>query len=478
MKTTLIKQNLINRFEKITGEQVKQIYALPQSGSYRQYYRIIGETRKIIGVFNEDYKENRAFLSFTKHFLAKKLNVPKIYDENLHENTYLLEDLGDTTLFSYLSAIRENGIFPDKLTKIYEQVISEIPKFQILTANDLDYKVCYPRAAFDKQSMMWDVNYFKYYFLKLAKIPFDEQELEDDFRTFTNYLLSTDCNYFLYRDLQSRNIMLANDKAYFIDYQGGRRGALQYDIASLLFDAKADIPKQVREHLFNFYLENVEKQIKINRSKFTEYYQGYALIRIMQAMGAYGFRGFYEKKQHFLKSIPFALQNLDYLLNNLNLPIKIPTLTRIFELLIKSNELRKISDMNILTVKINSFSYKRGIPVDESGNGGGFVFDCRAIHNPGRYEEYKKLTGKDIEVIDFFRKKNEMANFLEPVFQLVDASIEKYQKRNFTSLMVNFGCTGGKHRSVYSAEKLKEHLSKKYPVKIILRHREQEMLKA
>jgi len=319
-------------------------------------------------------------------------------------------------------------------------------------------------------------NYFKYYFLKLARIHFDEQALEEDFQTFTDYLLQTETDYFLYRDFQSRNIMLKDGKPYFIDYQGGRHGALHYDLASLLYDAKADMPDSVRKMLLGYYIITVSKLIPIDPEKFQQFFYGYVLIRIMQAMGSYGFRGFYEKKEHFLQSIPYALNNLASILTNVRFPVKIPALLDALENVVQSKRLKKIStDQRFLTVTINSFSYKRGIPVDVSGHGGGFVFDCRAIHNPGRYERYSSLTGKDSEVISFLDKEPEIKLFLKNVKSIVDQSVEKYLKRKFTNLMVSFGCTGGQHRSVYCAEALAKHLKAKFNIKLVLRHLELEM---
>ncbi len=322
--------------------------------------------------------------------------------------------------------------------------------------------------------MLWDLSYFKYYFLKLARIHFDEQLLEDDFQRFTEYLLSADSNHFMYRDFQSRNIMLKNGGVYFIDYQGGRKGALQYDLASLLYDGKADIPQQTRNELFEYYLDQLEKILPVDRYEFKRFFRGFVIIRIMQAMGAYGFRGFYEKKEHFLKSIPFALDNLDYLLQRLDLPVELPELTKVLKAVTGSTFLRSIGQVqHNLTVRISSFSYKKGIPADPSGNGGGFVFDCRAINNPGRYAEFKPLTGKDLPVHQFLEEKSEMKQFLGAVMQLVDQSVKNYIDRGFTHLSVNFGCTGGRHRSVYAAEKLAEHVRNNFPVNVVLSHSEQ-----
>lgn len=464
-------------FENWSNEKVYNIYALPPSGSYREYYRISGKTRSAIGAYNPDKKENTAFLTFSKHFYDKGLPVPEIYAEATAQNMYLQEDLGDTTLFAYLTKIRNNGDFPAELLEIYKRVIDEMPRFQIEAAKDLNYDVCYPRDSFDKQSMMWDANYFKYYFLKLAKIPFDEQLLEDDFQRFTDFLLQADRHFFLYRDFQSRNVMIQNEKPYFIDYQGGRKGALHYDLASLLYDGKADIPNDIRVQLRDYYIDTINQYLPVNREEFIHYFYGYVIIRIMQAMGAYGFRGFYEKKEHFLLSIPYALNNLEWLLKHIELPVKIPMLLQVLNEITQSDFLRKIGrPKDTLTVTIHSFSYKKGIPEDKSGNGGGFVFDCRAIHNPGRYEKYKQLTGKDKEVIEFFEKESDIERFLNLTYTLVDSSIENYRKRYFSDLLVAYGCTGGQHRSVYSAERLAQHVRKKYNVNVELHHQELDKL--
>lgn len=469
------KNELTGLFEKHFGEKPESFELLPPSGSYRQYCRMKSASRTVIGAVNSDVKENTAFLSFTNHFYNKGIRVPKVYAVSSDLKKYLLEDLGDTTLFAYLTKTREEEGFSENIVDKYKKVLRELPKIQIIAGKDIDYSVCYPREAFDKQSMMWDLNYFKYYFLKLAKIPFDEQALEDDFQQFSNYLLSASSNYFMYRDFQSRNVMLKDDEVYFIDYQGGRRGALQYDLASLLYDGKADIPEPVRQQLFEFYLEELRKYMKVDEEQFTAYFKGFVLIRIMQAMGAYGFRGFYEKKEHFLKSIPFALKNLEGLLEGLKLPVELSELLHVLRLLTQSEVLKEMgrSDSN-LTVRITSFSYKKGIPEDPSGNGGGFVFDCRAIHNPGRYEEYRKLSGKDLAVQEFLEQKSEMGLFLDAVKALVDQSVKVYLDRGFTHLSVSFGCTGGQHRSVYSAEKLASYLQNNYPVRVVLVHREED----
>jgi aminoglycoside/choline kinase family phosphotransferase len=470
-----IKDQLISLFESHFKEEVTFFEQLPGSGSYREYARMKSNGHQVIGAFNNDIKENQAFLEFSAHFRNKDIPVPHIYAVSSDMKTYLQEDLGNTTLFDFLSRIRETEGFSVRIVDEYKKVLRQLPRIQLVAGKDIDYSVCYPRDAFDKQSMMWDLNYFKYYFLKLAKIPFDEQALEDDFQAFSDYLLAVDNNAFLYRDFQSRNVMLKDRGVYFIDYQGGRRGALQYDLASLLYDAKANIPEAEREELLEFYLDELSQYKHTDREKFKSLFGGYVLIRIMQAMGAYGFRGFYEKKEHFLKSIPFALKNLETLLARNTIQVPLPELFKVLKAVTESSFLRSISPVNDkLTVRISSFSYKKGIPKDPSGNGGGFVFDCRAIHNPGKYEEYKHLTGKDPQVQQFLEEKSTMTDFLEPVFKLVSHSVEVYSLRGFSHLCVSFGCTGGQHRSVYAAEKLAEYLKNNYPVEVVLQHIEQE----
>ncbi len=468
-------QEITELYKTIFNEQTVNVQILPPSGSYREYIRLAGSDSRAIGTWNEDEKENNAFIEFSKHFRNQGINVPKIYAYDPSACIYIQEDLGDETLFSFLSRDREQNGFSDEIIRIYIKVVRELPKIQIIAGEGLNYDYCYPRKAFDRQSMMWDLNYFKYYFLKLAKIYFNEQLLEDDFTTFTDYLLQAESNFFMFRDFQSRNIMLRDGDPWFIDYQGGRQGALQYDLASLLYDSKADIPEKVREELIDIYLDEVEKFHPVNRTEFRQYFYGYVLIRMMQAMGAYGFRGFYEKKEHFLKSIPFALNNLEIVLKKLNLPITLKELLRVLRSLPQAKTLQGIAPRETeLVVDITSFSYKKGYPVDNSGNGGGFVFDCRSVINPGKYDKFKSLTGKDVPVIRFFEEESDMEEFLRPIFSIVERTVEKYLERRFSHLSVSFGCTGGQHRSVYSAERMASHLANKYRLRVVITHREQE----
>jgi aminoglycoside/choline kinase family phosphotransferase len=444
-------------------------------GSGRRIFRLSDDKASAIGILYNVREENAAFLDFSRHFKRHGLPVPEIYAEDLDQGVYLEEDFGDTTLFEFLSKNRDGEQIAPQAVEAYRKVVAVLPRFQVEAGRDLNYSVCYPRGSFDQQSIAWDLNYFKYYFLRLAGIPFNEQALEDDFGRLTNFLLSADCNYFLYRDFQSRNIMLRDEQPFFLDYQGGRKGALQYDIASLLYDAKADLPPELRQQLLDLYIEKLGDYVDVGREAFLHHYYAYVYVRILQALGAYGFRGFYERKAHFLQSVPYALKNLRWLLHNVKLPIALPTLMEAFNSMLASEKLQKLAtEAENLTVRIFSFSFHRGWPKDESGNGGGHVFDGRCLPNPGREERFKSLTGKDAPVIDYLNQQESVHQFLASVMSLVDASVTEYQRRGFKSLMVSFGCTGGQHRSVYLAEQLSKRLRGRNGVDVVVRHRELE----
>jgi aminoglycoside/choline kinase family phosphotransferase len=449
-------------------------------GSGRKIVRLSSEKITAIGILYGVREENVAFLEFSRHFRRHGLPVPEIYAEDLTHGAYLEEDFGNTTLFEFLSDHRNGAIIAPEAVEAYRRVVAVLPSFQVEAGRDLNYKVCYPRASFDRQSIAWDLNYFKYYFLRLAGIPFNEQALEDDFRRLTKFLLSASRDYFLYRDFQSRNVMLRDGQPSFLDYQGGRKGALQYDIASLLYDAKADLPPELRQQLLDHYLNTLAGFLDLDRAAFMQFYYPYVYVRIMQAMGAYGFRGFYERKEHFLQSVPYALKNLRWLLHNVELPIALPTLMEAFKSMVASDKLQGLTaeagKTERLTVRIFSFSFHRGLPHDDTGNGGGFVFDGRSLPNPGREQRFKTLTGKDAQVIDYLNQQESVHQFLASATSLVDASVGEYQRRGFQHLMVSFGCTGGQHRSVYLAEQMARHLRGKGGVEVVVRHREQEQL--
>lgn len=443
--------------------------------SGRKIIRLAGGENTAIGVLYDVREENIAFLEFSRHFRKHGLPVPEIYGDDLDHGAYLEEDLGDTTLFDFLSENRAGEQLNRNVIKAYGKVVDVLPRFQIEAGRDLNYEVCYPRAVFDAQSIAWDLNYFKYYFLKLAGVPFNEQALEDDFVRLTKFLLSTRLDFFLYRDFQSRNILLRDGKPWFVDYQGGRKGALQYDIASLLYDAKADLPPSLRQDLLDRYIDRLAGYSDITRDEFMRHYYGYVYVRIMQALGAYGFRGFYERKSHFLQSVPFAMKNVRWLLQNVDLPIALPSLMDAFRSMVASEKLQSLNTKEgCLIVRVFSFSYKGGVPRDETGHGGGFVFDARSIPNPGREERFKPLTGKDAPVIEFLDQQPSTREFLTHALSLVESSIDVYQSRGFNSLSVSFGCTGGQHRSVYFAEQLAKRLCGRKGVEVVLRHLELE----
>jgi aminoglycoside/choline kinase family phosphotransferase len=446
-------------------------------GSGRKIVRLANAKVSAIGILYDVREENLAFLEFSRHFRKHGLPVPEIYAEELSHGAYLEEDLGDTTLFEFLSKSRRGDSIAPQTVEAYRKVVAMLPRFQVEASRDLNYKVCYPRGSFDRQSIAWDLNYFKYYFLRLAGIAFNEQALEDDFGRLTKLLLSAPRDYFLYRDFQSRNIMLRDGEPFFLDYQGGRKGALQYDIASLLYDAKADLPPELRQQLLDHYLDTLASFIKLDREAFMQHYYAYVYIRIMQALGAYGFRGFYERKAHFLQSVPYALKNVRWLLHNVKLAIALPTLMDAFNSMLASDKLQTVaSSGEHLTVRIFSFSFHRGLPKDDTGNGGGFIFDGRSLPNPGREEQFKLLTGRDAPVIEYLSQQDSVHQFLASATSLVDASVSSYQRRGFKNLMVSFGCTGGQHRSVYLAEQLGKHLRGRNGLEVVIHHRELEKL--
>ncbi len=441
--------------------------------------RVAAGEATAVAVIGPDAKENHAFLTYTDTFRELGLPVPEVYGRDEAAGVYLLEDLGDTSLFQALQASRaiSGEAFPQEVLPAYRRVIEWLPRFQVEGGRAVDYGVAYPRAAFDRRSMHWDLNYFKYHFLKLANVPFDEERLETDFGVLVDFLLDADTSHFLYRDFQSRNVMLQDGEPRFIDYQGGRRGALQYDAASLLYDGKAAIPPTVRAELLEHYLDVLATYMPVDRERFHDHFRGYVVIRILQAMGAYGYRGFYERKPHFLASVPHAIDNLEHLLETGLLAVDLPELRAVFERLVAHDDLRHVrtaTSSDRLTVRIASFSYKRGMPEDPGGHGGGYVFDCRGLPNPGREAAYAQLTGREASVVAHLESQPAVHAFFEGAAQIVREHLEAYRARGFTSLQVLFGCTGGQHRSVYMAERLARELAAHYPdVALPLEHMQQ-----
>jgi aminoglycoside/choline kinase family phosphotransferase len=472
-----MQERLIQLFRDSFGVSPSAILEMAGDASTRSYRRLVGpDGQSAVGAVGPDHEENRAFLSFTEVFRDAGLPVPAVLAVDAEAGVYLLEDLGDTTLFDALEEERTSSAeaFPPPMVELYRRVVAWLPRFQVEGGRRVDYSIAYPRHAFDRQSILWDLNYFKYHFLKLAHIPFNEARLEADFTTLASFLLQADAEYFLYRDFQSRNITLRHGELWFIDYQGGRKGALQYDIASLLYDAKADLPEELREELLAHYMDCLGRLVPIERDSFRELYAGFVLVRIMQAMGAYGYRGFFERKPRFLRSVPYAARNIRRLLD-VGLPLRLPEIDAVFRHIVGdwAPDVHERQAGLGLTVRLYSFSYRRGYPEDAAGHGGGFVLDCRALPNPGRETRFQGLSGRDCAVVDFLDRFPEVERFWSHVRELVDAQVTDYLRRDFDSLSVAFGCTGGQHRSVYFAERLARHLAESFPdVSVRLHHRE------
>ena len=466
------------------GVDVESIAPIAVDGSARRMSRVRGtDGRTAIAVVGPDAEENRAFLSFSASFRGIGLPVPEVLIADEAAGIYLVEDLGDVTLFRALTDARteegerakSGGAFPSSMLPIYRRVLETLPRFQVEGGRAVDYGVAYPRAAFDRQSMTWDLNYFKYHFLKLAHVPFNEDRLERDLGRLVDFLLTADVSHFLYRDFQSRNVMLRGEDPWFIDYQGGRRGALQYDVASILYDAKAAIPEDVRESLLDHYLTALSTHLPVDRDRFREHYRGYVVIRILQAMGAYGYRGWFERKPHFLQSVPPAVANIERILATGFVPLDLPELRSVLERICNTPAFRSVAPRAGigLSVRVGSFSYREGYPDDPTGNGGGFVFDCRAIVNPGLMDAFRPLNGLDPEVRRFLDREAGVDPFFEHARALVEAQVATYVQRGWTALDVQFGCTGGQHRSVYFAERLAITLRGYRPdVRVVVTHRE------
>ncbi len=457
---------------RITG-----LEKIPQSGSNRLYFRILTNGGSYIATYNDNVRENKTFVHFSRHFRAKGCPVPEIYAVNEAYTIYLQEDFGDLSLLGELEKEGHN----DRVYAFFQQSLEQLARLQILGDEGLDYAQTITSREFGKQAILSDLLYFKYYFLDTLQIPYDKERLIDDFEALSNYLTHVDYKYFMFRDFQSRNIMLESDRVHFIDFQGGMKGALQYDVASLLWQAKADLPDQWKDSLLEYYMDCAEKLLdkKIDRVRFISQYNGYVLIRLLQVLGAYGFRGLFERKAHFLISIPLALRNFKWFLGNKQIGIGLPEFERLLGLMVQDEivgrfEPVQADEQTPLVVHINSFSFRKALPQDTGGNGGGFVFDCRGILNPGRLPEFKSQTGRDKPVKDFLEQQTRMPEYLNSVYDIVDISVEDYIKRGFGSLQVSFGCTGGQHRSVYAADALARHLRNKFHVKINLHHVEQE----
>ncbi len=470
-------------FFQYTGVMPQSVEQLSASGSNRRYFRLTSDDQikdgqairgiSLIGVQGTCEEENHAFLYMAKHFFEQGLNVPKVVAQSDDEMLYLQEDLGDTMLFDYIADGRKTGVFHESEKQMLRKTMRALVRFQVVGGRNFDYGQCYPQPEFNLRSINWDLNYFKYCFLKATGLEFQEDKLESDFERLAFVLLQHRTNTFMYRDFQSRNVMIHNGEPYFIDFQGGRRGPIYYDVASFLWQAKAQYHQDLRNELIEEYLDELSKYMPVDHTEFHETLRHFVLFRTMQVLGAYGFRGYFEKKPHFLQSIPFAIENLRQILKDCTEDY--PYLIEVLHQMTEMKQFKEISIRKPLVVKVFSFSYKKGIPADESGNGGGFVFDCRAVNNPGKYEKYKYITGLEEPVIKFLEDDGEIFPFLEAAYSLVDASVKRYIDRGFQNLMVSFGCTGGQHRSVYAAEKMAKHLNDKFGIEVQLIHREQNI---
>ena len=495
-------------YEQWKGEAPVQTERLAGAGSNREYYRMTdGEGQSVIGCIGTSRDENHAFVCLTRHFTRRQLPVPQILAVSNDELRYLQTDLGDQSLFDALRVGREaGGRYTQQERALLVKTIRELPNIQMRGARGLDWSCCYPQPEFDQDSVLFDLNYFKYCFLKATGLDFHELKLEANFRMLAKDLTAETCDAFLYRDFQARNVMLVDGEPRFIDYQGGRKGPFYYDLASFLWQASAKYPDKLRRDLIAEYYDSLKNYTEVPSERhFKSRLDLFVLFRTLQVLGAYGFRGYFERKRHFIDSIPPAMDNMRNLLKNstvdaypylkevLSNMCQLPQFAPQKVVVPKRADGYKTTESNVykphpqdgpatfskydgtgpLVVRVFSFSYRKGIPEDESGNGGGYVFDCRSTHNPGRYEPYKQLTGLDEPVIRFLEDDGEITIFLQSVYRLADAHVERYLQRGFTSLMFSFGCTGGQHRSVYSAQHLAEHIHEKYGIEVRICHREQ-----
>ena len=466
----MTKDTLQLLFEQFTGGQLESRDEISASGSHRRYYRLQGGGVSVIGVIGTDLDENRAFLTLDRLFRVRGIRVPEVYAVSEDGLCYIQEDLGDRILFNEVSAGRERGEYSPEEERLLLAAIAGLPKIQFEGGRGLDWNICYPQPAFDARMVDFDLNYFKYCFLKATGLEFNEVRLQDDFECLREDLLLDEGDTFLYRDFQARNVMLKDGVPYYIDFQGGRRGPIYYDVASFISQARSRYPERLKEKMVDTYLEALKPYRDVDPDAFRSRLRLFVLFRTLQVLGAYGFRGYFEKKPHFIASVPPALDNLRRLLKT---PFAdYPYLNHILSELTTMPQFYSPAEERRLEVHIYSFAFKKGIPSDASGNGGGYVFDCRSVNNPGKYEYYRQFNGTDPEVIKFLEDDWEILTFLESVYALADAHVQRFIERKFTHLQICFGCTGGQHRSVYAAEHLAEHLSTKFDVKVVLTHRE------
>lgn len=468
-----MQRRLIELFEFHFKESVVEILPLKAHASPRIRFRLRSKSRSVIGVKNDDIPENRTFIYLTEHFRKHYLPVPEIYCIHPSADIYLEEDLGDVTLYDLLQSSRsESDPFPSHIEQYYQLAIEYLPQFQVIAGNTIDYTQTHRKNHFGSEFMLSDMRYFRDQFLRQKGHFFDEFALNRDFNKLADYLGAVPADYFMYRDFQSRNIMIKNEQLYFIDYQSGCKGALQYDLVSLLFQSQAKIPVEARLKLQNVYLEAIQKHVKIDDKEFLNYLNTFALLRIMQVLGTYGLRGLKEGKQYFIDSIEMALENLRWLYMSNELPIKLPELERAIKSISATKQEQGVSmkDDEKLILSLYSFSYKQATPTPFNPHGGGFVFDCRCLPNPGREEAYKSKSGLDKEVVDYLESRVEVEEFFVRIAAIIEQALQAYVGRKFSSLSVAFGCTGGQHRSVYFVERLAKHLANKYNIVVKTEH--------
>ena len=472
-----ILKHIENLYNTKYAQPWDRIQKIPQSGGDRIYFRISTGTQTIIATYNNNIKENQTFIYFANYFYAKGMPVPQIIAVNEACNTYLQEDVGAVSLLDIL----EKEGKTERVFSLFQKSLTALAQLQIVGAKGLDYAQCVTSKYFGKHSILTDLLYYKYYFLDTLQYPYDKQALIDEFELLSDQLAVNHFDNFMFRDFQSRNIMVHQEEVYFIDFQGGMQGGLPYDVASLLWQAKAGLSNEWKEKLLNHYIQELQKLLpgSIEASAFKKQYNGFVLLRLLQVMGAYGFRGLFERKAHFLSSIPLGLENLKSFLQTYDLDKDTPVFASILKWMVSDEVIARFTPPTAnadtpLVITIHSFSYKKGIPTDTTDNGGGFVFDMRGILNPGRIEAYKNQSGMDKPVQDFLEQRTKMNVFLNSVWDLIDITVEDYLKRGFTSLQINFGCTGGQHRSVYAAEQTARHLRNKYKIKVLLTHTNKE----
>jgi aminoglycoside/choline kinase family phosphotransferase len=468
-----ILKHIENIYNTIHTQPWDRIQKIPQSGGDRIYFRISQGNHSLIATYNLNIKENQTFIYFANHFHAKGMPVPKILAVNEDYTTYLQEDVGTVSL---LDVLEQEGK-TEAVFLLFQKSVTALAKLQIEGAKGLDYNKCLTSKYFGKHSILTDLLYYKYYFLDTLQYPYDKQALIDEFELLSDQLAVSHFDNFMFRDFQSRNIMVQNGEVFFIDFQGGMQGGLPYDVASLLWQAKAALSDEWKEKLLDHYINELQKLLPstVEATQFKKQYHGFVLLRLLQVLGAYGFRGLFERKAHFLTSIPLGLQNLKNFLKVYALDKDTPVFASILNWMVSEEVIARFTpptanESTPLVMTINSFSYKKGIPADTSENGGGFVFDMRGILNPGRVDEYKKQSGLDKPVQDFLEQRTKMNGFLNSVWDLIDITVEDYLKRGFSSLQINFGCTGGQHRSVFAAEQTARHLRNKYKLKVVIEH--------